>query len=745
MKVIINFLFFLIFFSQSLNASEKFSVIINGNDRISKETIIVFSKINEIEFINENTANIIYNNLITTDFFENVSIIFDNDVLSIDVKERPIVQDIEINGIKNKTLIKNILELIKTNINSPFVETLADNDIILIKNYLYSLGYYNSKISLNTNKIDNNNINLKILIDTGNKAFIKKISFIGDKKFKDRILRNIITSEESKFWKFLSKSKFLDTNRLSLDERLIKNFYLNNGFYKVNVNPTYAELLSSNNFEVTFNINSGDKYYFNNFTINLPIDYNDLNFSKLEKIFDDLKGQVYSIDNLNKIIDEIDNIALTNEFDFIESTFSEQIDNNKINITFDIIETKKNYVERVNIYGNNITNENVIRNRLIIDEGDPYNEILFNKAINNIRSSNLFAKVDLNIDQGKDDNYKIINIEIEEKPTGEISLGAGYGTTGSSIGFSIKENNFLGEGIKIINELNFKGDSVSARFLYNNPYYKNTNRAFISEFSANTTDKLSVSGYENKILSGSVGTNFEQFKNFSISPNINLSYERLTTNQNASSLYKKQEGSYKDLNLYYGIVHDLRDNSFRPKSGSITRFNQELPLYTNNASINNIFNFIKYFEFNENFISNLDFYMKTINSISSDDDVRVSKRAFLPSSRLRGFEAGKIGPKDSDEFIGGNFATSINFSTQLPKVFPDLQNVDFVTFVDAANLWGVDYDSTIDQSSSLRSSIGLAIDWFTPIGPLNFSLAQPLTKASSDVTETFRFNIGTSF
>ena len=143
-------------------------------------------------------------------------------------------------------------------------------------------------------------------------------------------------------------------------------------------------------------------------------------------------------------------------------------------------------------------------------------------------------------------------------------------------------------------------------------------------------------------------------------------------------------------------------------------------------------------------ITNFSFYGKAINGIG-DEDVRLSKRLYMPSSKLRGFEPGKIGPIENNNYVGGNYATSFNMSTTLPNFLKELQNTDFNFFIDAANVWGVDYSSSIDESNKIRSSAGVALDLLTPIGPLNFSLTQPITKASTDKTESFRFNLGTTF
>ena len=143
-------------------------------------------------------------------------------------------------------------------------------------------------------------------------------------------------------------------------------------------------------------------------------------------------------------------------------------------------------------------------------------------------------------------------------------------------------------------------------------------------------------------------------------------------------------------------------------------------------------------------VGRVSLYLKGVHSLG-DDDVRISKRAYVPYSRLRGFEKNKIGPKDNDDYIGGNYVSTLNFSTNLPGFFTTVENIDFSYFVDFANVWGVDYSDSIDDSNKIRSSTGLALDLKTPVGPLTFSFTQPITKKSSDKTESFRFNLGTTF
>ena len=189
----------------------------------------------------------------------------------------------------------------------------------------------------------------------------------------------------------------------------------------------------------------------------------------------------------------------------------------------------------------------------------------------------------------------------------------------------------------------------------------------------------------------------------------------------------------------------MRNSSFNPKSGHLISFDQALPIISENNEILNTFTFTKYKELNKDseMIGRASLYLKAANTFDGSD-VRISKRAIVPYNRLRGFEKGKVGPVDNNDYIGGNYVSTLNLSTNLPGVLPTLENLDFNYFIDFANVLGVDYDSTLDKSK-LRSSTGIGLNMLTPIGPLSFSITQPITKASSDKTEKFRFNLGTTF
>ena len=733
--------FFLIFSSYAKNYER---IIINGNERISSETILVFSEISEDQSLNENSINNILKKLYKSGYFKDVSVKIENNNLIIDVLENPVIQTVYINGIKRKKTEESLYEILSLKNRSSYNSINVKKDENAILSYLKEQGFYFSKITSSYQDLGDNKIDLYYEIDLGDKAKISKISFVGDKIFKDSTLRSVILSEEYRFWKFISGKKYLNENLINYDKRLLNNFYKNKGFYNVVIESSFASYLGNDEFEILYNISSGKKYYFNEFNLNLPIDYEADNFNELNNIFRDLKGEKYSLNSIDKILKEIDKIVLNEQFEFLKSSVQEEIKDNLINLTFDIGESEKFYVEKINILGNNITREEVIRNNLLVDEGDAFNELLQAKTINNLKALNFFSKVDSEIIDATDLNRKIINITVEEKPTGEIMAGAGVGTSGGTVAFGVSENNYLGRGIEFSSDVSVSAESLKGLIAINNPNYKGSNRSLNVSLESTVTDRLKNFGYESNKTGFSVGSGFEFYENLYWNTGLSSYIEKLETDSTASASIKKQEGSYFDTFFNQTFSYDKRNQKFKTSDGYISRFTQNIPLISESYTLTNAYDYKIYNQWLDENVFSFGFFAKTTNSLKGKD-VKLSDRLFLPSGKLRGFESGKVGPKDGADYIGGNYVASINLATTLPQIMPNFQNTNFSIFFDAANIWGIDYNSSLSDNSKIRSSVGIAVDFFTPIGPLNFSLSEPITKGSNDITESFRFNIGTTF
>ena len=734
---------FFISFNYS-NAEILKNIIVKGNDRVSNETIIVFTSAKIGEEINTVRLNEIVNNLYDTNFFENISTTFDNQELVITVKENPIINTIQFKGIKSKTLIEKISKNLELKPRSSFNLFILENDRVKIENELKSQGYYYSTIEIFTEKKNNNTLDLIYNINIGNKAKIKKIYFTGDKIYKDSKLKSVIISEEYKFWKFISGKKYLNENLISFDERLLKNFYLNQGYLNIKINSSFAKPIDQDSFELIFNINADKKIFFNNLNLELPNDFDKNNYKKINNLFTDLKGEPYSINTIDKILKKINDISIYEQYVSTEAYVEESVYEDKIDLKFVIKETDTVFVDKINIFGNNVTKESVIRNQLELDEGDPFNEVLFTRSINNIKSLNFFKDVKTDIQNNNENETKIITINVEEKPTGEIMAGAGFGTSGTTTTFGVKENNYLGSGVSLDAKLNLSEESIKGKMTLNNPNFNNSNKSIYTNIQSSETDRLTDFGYKTNKTGFTLGTEFEYFDDLFLGMGVNSYYESIKTDSNASSQQKKLKGNYFDNFLSLNFDYDKRNQKFQTTQGFRNYFATDLPIVSETNTLSNTFIISSYIEYIDNHVLKSSFYFKNSNSISGDN-IKLSERLYLPSNRLRGFESGKIGPKDGNDFIGGNYISSLNFSSDVPKLLENSQTTDLKIFLDIANVWGVDYDASLEKSDDIKSAVGIGLDWFSPIGPMNFTLSQHLSKGSNDVTESFRFNLGTTF
>ena len=743
----LNKIFLAIFISISfhsiLNADVVKKIEIIGNQRVSLETIKIYGDIKVNNNYSEKDLNIILNNLYSTNFFKNVDINLSSGVLKIKLEEYPVINSLIILGEKTKKFVEEIEKLISLKEKESFIENNLSKDIDIIKKLYSSLGYNFTNVNTKIRKIDNFNLDLIFQIEKGIETKISKIIFIGDKKIREKRLRDVIASEEDKFWKFISRNTKFSQNLINLDKRLLTNYYKSIGYYDVVINSNSVEIKKSGEVELTYSIDAGKRYFIKKISTNTDPVFDKNIFYPLDKLYNKVIGSYYSPFKIKKLLDEIDELIENNNLQFVEHNVEETIEGDSINIKFNIFEGEKKLVERINILGNNVTNEDVIRGELVVDEGDPFTNLGLEKSISKIKARNIFKTVSSKVSDGSSSDLKVIDISVEEKPTGEISAGAGIGTNGGSFAFNIKENNWFGEGKKIGFDIQVDATSLTGTINYTDPNYDFMGNA-INYYVSSTTNDKKDQGYENNISSAGIGTSFEQYKDLYANLGLGLSFDDLTTNDSASASLKKQSGKFTELAGTYGFTYDKRNRAFMPTEGFVTSFSQSLPVYADKAFVSNTFSSSLYNSFSENVIGASKFYLSAINGLGADD-VRLSKRTYLSSKRLRGFENGKIGPLDGKDHVGGNYAAALNLEASLPNFLPEATKTDIKLFLDFGNVWGVDYDAVLDDSNKIRSSTGAAASWLSPLGPMTFVFSKNITKATTDVTENFNFNLGTTF
>ena len=739
--------FAIIFFFILTNGSnaELKKVNIIGNARVNSSTIESF-----IDKKNINIDSVYINNLTKkiydTEFFSDVKISYNQDILTITVSENPIVNFFYINGIKDSDL-DQINKIITLKENAIFSSSKLKKDVEATKDFLNAAGYYQASIIPDVIKIDNNQVNLIINIDKKEISEIKNIYFIGNKFFTSSQLLDVILSSESGWWKFFSSSP-LSEQKVELDKQFLKDFYKSKGFYDAQIESAFASADKSNNFSLTFSINAGKKYKFGEIEIkkNSPL-YKEPDILEIKNIGDKLlKNQTYSTKLTTKLNKEIENYLVSKRYDNFEISIQELKKNDEIvNILLQLNDQQKILINKVNVQGNLITEDKVIRDNLLISEGDYLNLSKVKKSIDNVKSKQFFSKVDYKIEDSDKKNYKDFNLFVKEQPTGSLTAGIGYGTNGGIFEASINEKNFLGQGINF----NFTGqlstEKISGEVAYVDPNFRNSNKE-LATYIYSEADDYSNSGYQNKRVGSKIATKYEIYEDVYFRPNFGLQYDKLDVSTSTSSLLKSREGSFKTMSIGYNLSIDKRDSRFNPTSGLTSYFDQNIStLFSDIPTIQTGIGSTFYKELiNDKFIGSAK--VRLANVVALDNkDVKLSDRIYSSTSDLKGFEPRGVGPVDSGDHVGGNNLATLSLKSTFPNPIPENLRATSFVFIDVGNVWGVDYTDRISESSKVRSTTGLAVDLMSPIGPLSFVYSIPLSKASTDKEQKFLFNIGSSF
>ena len=269
-----------------------------------------------------------------------------------------------------------------------------------------------------------------------------------------------------------------------------------------------------------------------------------------------------------------------------------------------------------------------------------------------------------------------MNITVEEKPTGEIAAIAGVGTSGNTIGFSVRENNFLGKGIGLNSNLTLSADSIDGLLSVTNPNVFNSDKSITTSLESSELDKFSDYGYKTSKTGFLISTNFEYLDDFRLGIGNSNYYQNIETDSTASEAQKKQRGDYWDSYLKLDFDYDKRNQKFQTSYGFRSFYSLDIPIISDTNTLINSYNFQNYVELYENNITTFSLYLNSVNSITGND-VKLSERLYIPSSKLRGFKFGAVGPKSGSDYVGGNYVGAINLITTLPQLLENSQNIDF--------------------------------------------------------------------
>ena len=742
----IPFICLILFLNTSFAEIVKTSNIeIKGNKKISLNTVIELLDLDN-NVADSNDINGYQKKLFQSNFFTSVDVSFENRKIFIKLTENPIVDYIFIEGIKSDKMLESIKDTLDLKENGLFSDALLNSDIKKISSLLSSKGYFKNNVEYRAVKPSADKINIFLKISLNKKFYTNNIFFIGDKKIKNSKLLSTISSSPKNLFSFFSSSNTPSSDRVDFDISLLKKYYLNNGYYNVQIPSGSIKIIDDSSVDIVFTINAGNQFLIKNTKIaDISSILSGTNVSFIKTIIQPLQNEVYSLNFLKEIQNKISVYIDKNNLNANVDYNIEQVNTESLAIFFKISENmKKAYVRNITIGGNNLTEEKVLRNNIDFAEGDLLTKLKVSNSIDNLKTTGFFKDVKIKENRIINSDNVDVEINIVESPTGEIGAGVGAGTNGSSVSFDFKEKNLLGKGIGFSANGSFGTESISASVFLTNPDIRESGNQLKTGFYVSKYEN-DTSGYENKIIGSSISTGFEWFEDINLNYGISLDIDDLRADSDASNLTKSREGEFFTNKFFYSVTEDTRDKKFKSEDGYIIGFGQDIAHlgskipYLKNRIFGSFYN-----KFSDSYVGTIRYQVSSINSFESKKDIKLSDRLFLSDNNLRGFKFRSYGPKVEKDFIGGNYSYSTTLASTVPNFLPESWKSSSSVFFDVGNIWGTDFEVS-NEANQMRSSVGLGISWFSPIGPITVSYAEPVQKSSSDEIEKFNFKLGGVF
>ena len=725
------------------------SINVDGNKRISSDTIVSLSKVQVGSAYSPTQLNSALQSIKKSSYFKTVDISIFNNILNINVIENPTINSISFEG--NNTLSDiNLNELIRSKQRQTLLISQVEKDTDKIATAYADTGRISAIVTPKVIELSDNRVDLVFEITEGRITEVEKITFTGNRVFSDLRLKGVIATKQAGIFRRFIKSDTFVKDKLDYDIDLLRNFYINKGFIDFEVQSSVELTREKDAFLINYNIKEGQKYIFSE----IKFDTSKLNIDEksLDKINRIKNGSKYDRRRVTKLIDEIDIYLAKNGFNFFEPVpvVSRNDENLTMNVEIQINETRKVFVERIEVEGNSTTLDEVIRLQFDFVEGDPFNRRKVLEAVDKIRGLGFFSNVETSTRNGSAPEKIIIEVKLTEKPTGSLGIGAGYNSSDGTVAtFNVNERNFLGKGQTVKLDLSTSKIEKQTELGFEDPSFLGRNLLAGISFGQTSTTPSSVPLSTDKLY-------FEPKIGFPLSRDSKLTIEysfdqedvKLTTASNlVSPIIRDDVGKKNKSALIFIYSLDKTNSVVTPTAGYDFRIIQEL---------NGLGGDISYSKTNLNF--------KTYRTILRDDiilssnlssgvivgsDASLMNRFTLGGDRLKGFRNQGIGPYDStyDTHLGGKMYTSLSLEASFPIGIPEEYGIYGGIFLDTGSLWGLDNTDSgrIDDSSEIRSALGFSIFWESAIGPLRFNWSSPIKKETNDVTENFRFTIDTRF
>ena len=745
------------------------AIVIEGNQRVENETILSYMQLSAGDSFDVDKIDASVKALFQTGLFADVQMGRRGNSLVVRVEENPMINRVNFEGngeVKDTDLAKET-ELRE---RMMFTRSRVMNDVNRVIAVYRRSGFYSVKVSPKIIRLPQNRVDLVFEINEGSETKVENIDFVGNTSFDDGDLRSVVGTQRARWWKFFARNDNYDPDRLEYDKELLRRYYLKNGFADVRIVSAEPVLSSDgDHFDITFTVEEGPRYTVADVAVNVG-DAQLESDGLIENVRTGV-GQFYDASEVDKSVENLTLEASRQGFVFakVNPDIQRNEGQNSLNITYNIVEGPRTYIERIDIVGNFRTEDEVIRRELRLFEGDAFNRILIDRARRRLTALDFFDKIDFREEPGSAADKLVLVVDVTEKSTGSINFSIGFSTTEYVVGsVALQERNFLGKGYDVKIDTTVSIIRQNVNFSFTNPYFMGMPISAGFDLFATQTDNTDISSYSSTQLGGALRSGFRLDEYSSIGLSYGLMYRDIwgVNPREASPAVIETEGTSLKSYVESSYTWDNLDSPIRPTNGFRGQLVGDIAglggdVYYGALEAHGWY-FIPLYE--DAVVLKLEANAGHMMSFDGDR-IPLQDRYFKGADTFRGFARSGIGPHQrgndrTNDSIGGTTYAIGTVEMSFPLGIPEEWGIEGVVFSDFGTVFGAPEKTqaamtgncrlrkancTVFDTPELRASIGAGIVWQSPFGPLRFEGAYPLMKASYDDTEWFRFSVGTRF
>ncbi len=721
-----------------------------GNQRIEPETVVSYMTVAVGDAYDLREVDASLKSLFATGLFADVRIRLQGSALVVEVVENPIVNRIAFEG--NAALQTEDLETeVQLRPRTVYTRTRVQSDIARILELYRRDGRFNASVEPKVILREQNRVDVVFEIDEGAATAVREVAFIGNRAFSDGTLREAIATVETAWYRFFTANDNYDPDRLAFDRELLRRHYLSEGFADFRVLSALAELTPDRRqFFITFTVEEGPRYSLAR--VSVASDFAGIAPADVEDLVTVSPGDVFDADEVDEVAREIALELGRRGFAFVDVQPVVERDRAQaaIDLEYRIVRGEPLYVERIEIIGNLDTADEVIRREFRLAEGDAFNPALLQRSERRIRALDFFNAVEVRVAPGTAPGRVIVTVEVEERPTGELSIGAGFSTFDNAIfNIGVRERNLLGKGQRLSLDLALSGRRQTVDLSFVEPYFLDRELEAGIDVFRRRLDLQDESSFTQEDVGGAVSLSHPLTEHLRQTFSYTLQSVAIEDVRAGASRYiREQSGTSVTSAVGERLDYDRRDDVFNPTSGYQLRHSVDVAgLGGSQRYIRNKASASFYYPFAIDWVGSVIAEAGMIEGLGGKD-VSISDRFFLGGRSLRGFEPAGIGPRDlaTGDSLGGKRFWSATASLTVPLGLPRELGLLGRVFSDWGSLFDLDRTGPgVADESAPRGSVGIGLSYNSPIGPLRLDFSRAVRKEAFDRTEVFRFSFGTAF